>query len=575
MGWGVGKAPGPRQTRSFLSCCISHGNYTHAKGSRASWVGYDVRTMTRKKNAWVFAIVIYTFAARAQVPKDQRTQRTLLPTPAAVRATVREYRRRHEAEIVRNYAELLSVPNVAGDTMNIRLNAKVILTQLNARGFYTRLLEVPGGSPVVFGELPSPGAKHTILWYAHYDGQPVDKAQWAADPWTPVLREGAVDSKAVSLESLQGSLNNAPINPEWRIYARSASDDKAPIQALLTALDALHAAGMKPSVNLKVFFEGEEEAGSQHLEAIMRQNQELLRGDLWLLSDGPVNQTRRMQLYFGARGVIDLEMTVYGPTRVLHDGHYGNWAPNPAAVLVNLLASMRDANSRVLIPGFYDDVRPLSPADEAALKEIPDVDAQLKHELGLAWTESAGAPVAAAIAQPAMNIRGLDAGHVESKAQNAIATEAKASIDFRLVPDQKPERVRAVVEQFIRQQGFYIVTQTPDLETRRAHARIVKLTWGAGGYPAERISVDDPAVRPIVASIEQTLGAPLVKMPMLGGSVPMYLFPDLLKTPVVGLPIVNHDNNQHGANENLRLQNLWDGIEVFAGILMEAEGNWK
>jgi acetylornithine deacetylase/succinyl-diaminopimelate desuccinylase-like protein len=528
--------------------------------------------MTQPKSAWAFAIVIslIPFAARAQAPKDQTTQRALAPAPEAVRATVREYRRQHEAEIVRDYAELLSMPNVASDPSNIRLNAKVITTQLNARGFSTRLLEVAGGSPVVFGELPSPGAKHTILWYAHYDGQPVDKTQWASDPWTPVLREGAVDSKTIAIESIKG-----PLNPEWRIYARAASDDKAPIQALFTALDALHAAGLKPSVNLKVFFEGEEEAGSQHLEAIMRQNQDLLRGDLWLLSDGPVNQTRRMQLYFGARGVIDLEMTVYGPTRVLHDGHYGNWAPNPAAVLINLLASMRDANSHVLIPGFYDDVRPLAPAEHAALEQVPDVDAQLKQELGLAWTESPGVPLAAAIAQPSLNIRGLEAGHVESKAQNAIATEAKASIDFRMVPDQKPERIRAVVEEFIRRQGFYIVHQTPDVETRRTHAKIVKLSWGSGGYPAERISVDDPAVRPIVASIEQTLGAPVVKMPMLGGSVPMYLFPDLLKTPVVGLPIVNHDNNQHGANENLRLQNLWDGIEVFAGILTGAEGNWK
>ena len=385
-----------------------------------------------------------------------------------------------------------------------------------------------------------------------------------------MLREGAVDSKTIPLDSLK-----SPLNPEWRIYARSASDDKAPIQALLTALDALHSAGLPLSVNLKVFFEGEEEAGSQHLEAIMRQNAALLHGDIWLLCDGPVNQTRRMQLYFGARGETDLEITVYGPTRVLHDGHYGNWAPNPAALLVNLLASMRDANSHVLIPGFYDGVRPLSAPERAALAQVPGVDAQLKQEFAVAWTESSGQPLAAAIAQPALNIRGLEAGHVESKAQNAISTEAKASIDVRMVPDQKPERMRAVVEQFIQQQGFYIVRQAPDLETRRAHPKIIKLAWGAGGYPAERTSVDDPAARPIVASIEQTLGAPVVKMPMLGGSVPMYLFPDLLTTPVVGLPIVNHDNNQHGANENLRLQNFWDGIEVFAGILTGAEGNWK
>ena len=529
--------------------------------------------MTHRQSVCLLAIALFiaTFVAIAQtVSPDQQTQRALAPTPQAVRATVREYRRRHEVDIVRDYAQLLSLPNVASDTANIQKNADRISALLQSRGFHTRLLSVPGSPPAVYGELSSPGAKHTILWYAHYDGQPVDKSQWANDPWSPVLREGAVDSKTIPLDSLKG-----PIDPEWRIYARSASDDKAPIQALLTAIDALRSAGLPLSVNLKVFFEGEEEAGSPHLGAILRQNAELLHGDIWLLSDGPVNQTRRMQLYFGARGVMSLEMTLYGPTRVLHDGHYGNWAPNPAALLVNLLASMRDVSSHVLIPGFYDEVRPLSAADRTALAQMPDVDKLLKQELGLALTESAGQPLATAIAQPSLNIRGLEAGHVESKAQNAIATEAKASIDFRLVPDQKTEHIRSVVEQFIQKRGFYIVRDEPNMDVRLAHARIIKLAWGAGGYPAERIPVDDAAARPIVASIEQTLGAPIIKMPMLGGSIPMYLFPDLLKTPVVGLPIVNHDNNQHAANENLRIQNLWDGIEIFAGILTGAEGNWK
>jgi len=513
----------------------------------------------------------------------------------AIRNAVREYRQQHEVEIVRSYAQLLSLPNVASDTANIKRNADAISKMLEQRGFHTQELNVPGAPPAVYGELNTPGAKHTLLFYAHYDGQPVDKAQWTSDPWqavirpsnpepglpgTPVLRpsnpepglplrDADVDSKAIRLETLNG-----PLNPEWRIYARSASDDKAPIQAVLTAIDALRAAKVPIGVNVKVFFEGEEEAGSPHLAEIFRQNAGLLKGDLWVLSDGPVNQTRRMQLYFGARGVTDLELTVYGPGRVLHDGHYGNWAPNPAAVLVDLLAHMRDATSHILIPGFYDDVRALTEAEREAIAQIPDVDAQLKQELGLGWTESAGAQLPLAITQPALNIRGIEAGHVEEKAQNAISTTAKASIDFRLVPNQTPERVHQLVEQFITQQGFYIVRQTPDIETRRQHAKVIKVSWGPG-YKAARVAMDDPAVQPVVSAMEQTVGSPVIKMPLLGGSVPMYLFNDMLKTPVVGLPIANHDNNQHGANENLRLQNLWDGIEVFAGILAGAEKNWR
>lgn len=490
-------------------------------------------------------------------------------SPQQVRDLVREYRRTNEAQIVRDYAKLLSLPNVASDTPNIRANAAFISELLKQRGFSTQELNVPGAPPAVYGELKTPGATHTLLWYAHYDGQPVDKSQWVNDPWQPMLREWPANAKTVPLDSLK-----PPLNPEWRIYARSASDDKAPIQALLTALDALKAAKVPLSVNLKVFFEGEEEAGSPHLEEIFRENAGLLKGDLWLLSDGPVHQTRRMQLYFGARGVTDLELTVYGPARVLHDGHYGNWAPNPAALLVDLLSHMRDASSHILIPGFYDDVRPLTATERDAIAQSPAVDAQLKQELALNWTESNGAALPMAITQPSLNIRGLEAGHVGEKAQNAISTSAEASIDFRLVPNQTPEHVHELVEKFITQQGFFIVHQPPAIETRLQHAKVIQVRWGAG-YKAARTSLDDPAALPVVRSIEQTLGAPVIKMPLLGGSVPMYLFTDLLKTPVVGLPIVNHDNNQHGANENLRLQNLWDGIEVFAGILADAEKNWK
>ncbi|HLW52660.1 MAG TPA: M20/M25/M40 family metallo-hydrolase [Candidatus Angelobacter sp.] len=513
------------------------------------------------KRVTVIAVCLSSVVAIAQQPPAQSTRRA-----------VRDYRQQHEADIVRDYAALLSLPNVASDTANIRANADFISKALEARGFQTRLLSVPGSPPAVYGELTAPGAKHTLLWYAHYDGQPVDKSQWADDPWKPVLRDGPLEAggKAIPLDSLHPLLN-----PEWRIYARAAGDDKAPIQALFTALDALHAAKLPLSVNLKVFFEGEEEAGSPHLESIFRENASLLKGDVWILSDGPVNQTRRMQVFFGARGVTDLEMIVYGPARVLHSGHYGNWAPNPAALLVDLLSNMRDPTSHILIPGYYDDVRPLGVSEGKALAQMPDVDAQLRQELALAWTESKGATLATAISEPALNIRGIESGHVESKAQNAIPTYAKASIDFRLVPDQSPEKVKVLVERFIGEEGFFIVHQEPDLETRRKHPKVIKLSWGAGGYKAAQTPIDDPAVQPVIRAIEQTLGGPIIKMPMLGGSIPMYLFTDLLKTPVFGLPIANHDDNQHAANENLRLQNLWDGIDIFAGVLTGTEANWR
>jgi acetylornithine deacetylase/succinyl-diaminopimelate desuccinylase-like protein len=371
------------------------------------------------------------------------------------------------------------------------------------------------------------------------------------------------------------ALSTAPaeIPGEWRLYARAASDDKAPIEAMLVALDALRAAGTRPTINLKFFFEGEEEASSPHLPDATQKYGDLLRADAWLFCDGPVHPTRRMQVYFGARGVMGLEMTVYGATRSLHSGHYGNWAPNPAVLVAELLASMRDQNARIKIAGYYDDVRPLTAAEKQAIAAMPEVDEQMRRELALAWTEGQPEPLTMRLTAPGLNVRGIEAGHVGDKAQNAIPTEARASIDFRLVPQQKPDRVRQLVEEHIRRQGFYIIHQATTPEERLAHARIARLQWESG-YPASRTPMELPVSRAVVATIEETLGVSIVKMPMLGGSIPMYLFNDVLHTPVIGLPIVNHDNNQHAANENLRMQNLWDGISVFAGLMSGLEAKW-
>jgi acetylornithine deacetylase/succinyl-diaminopimelate desuccinylase-like protein len=483
--------------------------------------------------------------------------------PADSRDEVRAWRRAHEGAVLREFADLLSLPNVASDEANIARNAERIAAMLRQRGLTARLLDGRGGPPPVYGELAVPGARRTVLIYAHYDGQPVDATAWASPPWTPVLRDRPLEEGAreVSLDALP-----SPVPGEWRLYARSAGDDKAPIIGVLAALDALKAGGRAPTVNLKLFFEGEEEAGSPHMAAVLDANRERLRADLWLLCDGPVHQSRRMQVFFGARGETDVEITVYGPLRALHSGHYGNWAPNPALVLAHLVAGLRDEDGRVLVPGFYDDVRPPTEAERQAAAAVPDVEAALRRDLALAATEADGARLPERILLPALNVRGLQSGHVGASATNAIPTEAQASIDIRLVPDQTPERVRSKLEAHLRAQGFTVVHEAPDLATRRTRPRIVRLVWG-DGYAAARTSMDLPVSRAVVKVLEEALGAPVVRMPTLGGSVPMRLFQEKTGSVVIGLPIANHDDNQHAANENLRLQNLWDGIETYAAIL--------
>lgn len=500
-----------------------------------------------------------------------RAQPSSATSAETIRAEVRGWRQGHERQVLREYVELLSIPNLASDAPNIRRNADHIAALLERRGVKTRLLDGEGGPPVVYGELLAPGATKTLVVYAHYDGQPVDPAQWQTAPWRPVLLDKPLENGGREVP-LAG---DSAIDPEWRLYARSTSDDKAPVIALAAALDALRAIRRAPSINLKLFFEGEEEAGSPNLAKVLEKHKDLLRADLWLLCDGPVHQTRRPQVYFGARGVSGVEITVYGPKRTLHSGHYGNWAPNPALLAAQLVASLRDADGRILIDGFYDDVRPINAAERAALASVPDNDAELRQELALGSTEASGARLAERILLPALNLRGLASGYVGTSAANAIPTEARISIDFRLVPNQTPDAVRQKLEAHLKKLGYVLGEDVPSEDTRRQHGRVARVRWEAGGYPAARTDIAAPVSQAFLKTIDGALGTKVIAMPTLGGSIPMHVFQELLQTPILGLPIANHDNNQHAANENIRLQNLWDGIEAYAGLLARLGENLR
>jgi acetylornithine deacetylase/succinyl-diaminopimelate desuccinylase-like protein len=462
----------------------------------------------------------------------------------------------NQRAVVSELIELLAIPNLASDAPNIARNAAAVQALFEKRGVTTRILTLDGAPPIVAGDLRTSGATRTIAFYAHYDGQPVDATQWKSAPWTPMMRDSAGSDV---------DWRTAPaLNPEWRLYARSSGDDKAPIIAMAAALDNLRASGRKPKVNLRFVFEGEEEAGSPHLAAYLAKYPDMLRPDAWILCDGPVHQSRRMQLVFGARGVVDLELTVYGPVKGLHDGHYGNWVPNPIVRLTHLIDSMRDENGKILIPHFYDDVKPSSKSEQDAIARIPEVETLLKQEFGIGATEGDGRLLNDLLMLPALNVRGIQSGHVGAQASNTIQTEATASLDFRLVPSETPESVKTRVEHHIEEQGYTIVRAIPTMEMRLAHPKLIKVAWGSG-YPPARTPLDLPLSREI-ATIMTAAGHDPVRVPTLGGSIPMYLFQQPANTPVLILPIANHDDNQHAANENIRLQNLWDGIDVYVAL---------
>jgi acetylornithine deacetylase/succinyl-diaminopimelate desuccinylase-like protein len=489
------------------------------------------------------------------------------------RAAARSYREHNEGAIVGEFAALLAVPNLASDSANIQRNAALLIGMLERRGFRNaRMLAVPGAPPAVYGELPSnrPSAR-TLILYAHYDGQPLDPKQWASSPWTPVLRDRPLTEggKEIPLPADAG----ARVDPEARLYARSAGDDKASIMAILAAIDAMREHHVEQSINLKVFFEGEEEAGSGHLRQILETYATTLAGDAWLFCDGPVHPSGRGELVFGQRGVTGFELTVFGPNRALHSGHYGNWAPNPAALIANLIASMRDDEGRIKIAGYYDDVRPISSAERKAIAALPPYDDTLRAALGLARTEANDAPLAERIMLPALNVRGIRVGGVRETGSNTIATEAYASFDLRLVPDETPERVQRLVEAHIRRQGYFVTHDSVTPAMRRAHAKIARVEW-EHGYPASRAPMDGPFGRAVLAALDDGAPTPLLALPTMGGSGPTYLFEQVLRVPMITLPIANYDDNQHAANENLRIQNLWDGIETYAALLAGIGERW-
>jgi acetylornithine deacetylase/succinyl-diaminopimelate desuccinylase-like protein len=488
--------------------------------------------------------------------------------PARVRSAVRAYQQAHDVEVVRELADFLAIPNLASDSVNIRRNARFIVAMLERRGIRAQLLESPGSPPAVFGELRAPAATRTAVFYAHYDGQPVDTSQWTKPPWSPTLRS-RLGGDVIPLPTQPGTVQG-----ESRLYARSAGDDKSPIIAFLAALDALRASSIQASVNLKFFFEGEEEAGSPHLREMLTRHRDVLGADLWIFGDGPVHQSRRQQVVFGVRGSMGLELTVFGPARALHSGHYGNWAPNPLVVLANFIGSLRDDDGRILIDHYYDDVQAITRAERDAIANVPAPDSALRVELLLGGTEANNAPLMERIMLPALNVRGISGGGVGALGANAIATLARASIDIRLVPRQTPANVRALFEAHARKQGFFVVHRDPTPEERLAHARILKLEWEEG-YPAQRADMSLPVSRALVRATEMGVGDRIIVIPTSGGSAGLYHFDEVLRTPIISVPIVNHDNSQHAANENLRMQNLFDGMQVYAAIVAHLGRLWS
>lgn len=464
-------------------------------------------------------------------------------------------------QAINDIRAFVKIPNDALEHADINLNLTWLTKAFNVRGFNSSILPTEGES-LFFASLPMEDNKPTILFYMHLDGQSVDPSKWnQPNPYEVVLKSPDGDNwKTESFEDL-----NEDINYDWRLFGRSTSDDKGPIIMFLAAIDLLKENGQEIPFNVKVILDSEEEKSSKPLPKAVKEYRELLEADFLVINDGPVHVSGKPTVVYGCRGITTLSLTTYGPIKPQHSGHYGNYAPNPGFQLAQVLATMKDAEGRVLIDGYYDGIT----LDENAmfvLKSVPDDAATINGNLAIKTPEKVGSFYQESLQYPSLNIRGLGSGWIGEKARTIVPATATAELDLRLVPETDGTRLKGLVKKHIQKQGFYITDKTPTKEERLAHAKIMMVTEGSV-TDAFRTDLTNPYGEFIVNTLKSTLGEDVVQIRIMGGTVPISPFINELKIPALIVPMVNPDNNQHSPNENLKIGQIAYGIEVFYGLL--------
>jgi acetylornithine deacetylase/succinyl-diaminopimelate desuccinylase-like protein len=457
--------------------------------------------------------------------------------------------------------EFVAIPNDALNPADINRNLTWLSDKFSKRGFNTSVLPTDG-LPLFFAALPMDSKKPTLLFYMHFDGQSVDPSKWdQADPYKTVLRAPADQGwRDVNFSEL-----NDDIPYEWRLFGRSTSDDKGPIVMLLNTIDLIGKMGREMPFNVKVILDGEEEKSSAPLPAAVTQYRELLEADYLIISDGPVHISAQPTIVYGCRGITTMTLTTYGPILPQHSGHYGNYAPNPGMQLAEILASMKDSEGRVLIPGYYDGIA-LTKNEQAILEAVPDDPAQINAILQIRTPEKVGAFYQEALQYPSLNVRGLSSGWVGPQARTIVPATATAELDLRLVPESDGTRLKGLVRKHIESLGYQITEDVPTAEMRASTAKWVTVNEDIV-TDAFRTPLDDPFGEHLKTLLGETFGQPVVQIRIMGGTVPIAPFVNALKIPAFLLPLVNPDNNQHSPNENLKLGQIDYGLRALLALL--------
>lgn len=461
------------------------------------------------------------------------------------------------------FKDLLSLPNDAFYPEDIEQNVAWCEKGFQERNFKTTRIETET-IPLLMAERKVENAEKTVLIYLHLDGQPVDNKKWfQEDPYKPVLKK----------QNLNGKWEKIPwdmienYEDDWRIFARSASDAKGPVAMFLAALDALKEIKTTPNFNIKVIMDFEEELGSPQLPKAVEKHTGLLKSDMLIIFDGPRHSTNKPTLTFGARGIATVELTVHGPVASQHSGHYGNYAPNPAFRLSQLLASMKDDEGKVTIPGFYDGIK-IDAETEKILRAVPDNEDEIKDRLQIGSLDKVGTYYQEALQFPSLNIRGMQSGWIDEKVRTIVPAWAKAEIDIRLVLESDPERLIGLLKKHIEDQGYYLTDTDPVKEERMEHEKVASFNHEIS-YQSFRTDFNSPVGIWLRKAMNKAFQEETVIIRMSGGSIPISPFVTTLGVPAVTVPTVNSDNNQHSPNENIRLGNYREGIKTMISILTE------
>jgi acetylornithine deacetylase/succinyl-diaminopimelate desuccinylase-like protein len=459
--------------------------------------------------------------------------------------------------------DLLSVPNDANFPDDLEKNVQWCEKAFKSRDFKTTRIAT-AVAPLLLAERKGKKADKTVLIYLQIDGQPVDTTRWfQKSPYAPVIKQKEASGKWKIIEKYDLNANYEDL----RIFARSTSDAKGPVAMFLAALDAIAERNFQPNYNIKVIMDFEEELGSPRLPQAVIDNRELLKSDMMIIFDGPLHITNKPTLVFGARGIATITLTTYGPIVPQHSGHYGNYAPNPAFGLSKLLASMKDDEGRVTIPGYYDGIS-IDEDTREILRQVPDDEDFIRNKLQIADIDRVGNNYQEAIQYPSLNIRGMQSGWINEKARTIVPSWARAEIDVRLVLESDPHRLIELIRTHVENQGYLVLDREPKKEERLSNKRIATFTHELS-YQSFRTEMNSEVGIWLERALDRAFDYDIIKIRMGGGSIPISPFVNTLGIPAVIVPTVNMDNNQHSPNENLRLGNYRDGIKTMIAILTE------